>query len=145
MRIEQALEIISDLVFRPGWTITATPAYPLEGGNWQAGAWDKITVTCTIDTVDTNREYAPGYAKPKTITDVQEIDVSRLDEDGLIYVLISKVFADTHQHEDREFLRRRSQGYDAPVHPHKVVGNLRWDIAERHAVQDELADIVAGR
>jgi hypothetical protein len=145
MRIEQALKIINDLVFRPGWTLTAVPSYPITGADFQAGAWDKIIVTCTIDTVDTNRECAPGYTKPKTITDVQEIDVSRMDEDALMYHLVNTIFADTHKHEDREFLRQASTGYDAPFHPHKVLGMLRWDLAERQAVTNELAEIISGR
>jgi hypothetical protein len=117
MKIGEAIEIInSDLVFRPDWKITARPSY----GN-------KIEITYVIDTVDTN--YPPDYLAPKTIGDEFEIDVSGLDEDGLLLVLLRR-FAGTHEHEDREFLRRRSEGLNATFHPHHIDGEMRWLMAQ---------------
>jgi hypothetical protein len=128
MRVTEAIAIIEDLVFRPGWTLEARPAYVLDGDGFRVSrSWNKIEVSVTIETVDTNQQYAAGgYRKPKTILDEFEVDVSLLDRDGLEYELL-KGFAATHSHEDREFLRSRSNGYEARFHPHRTEGNRRWD------------------
>ena len=116
MTTSEAIEIINDLIFRPGWRITARPA-----------GWNKIGITYVIDTVDTN--YPPDYLVPRMVGDEFEVDVSQLDADGLLLALLQR-FADTHKHEDREFLRRRSEGLNAPFHPHHIDGEMRWYAAQ---------------
>jgi hypothetical protein len=133
MRIEQAVAFVNDLVFRPGWKISARPSYPMRGGDWQAGAWDRIMVTLRVETVDTNQEHAPEYRKAKIIEHDFEVIIPQLDEDDLLYEVLRGI-ADLNDHEDREFLRQRSKDYYAPLHPHKMDGQLRLMSAKvRHA------------
>lgn len=139
MMVSEAIAAVEDLVFRPGWRLKARPAYVTDGEGFRVSrSWNKIEVMITIETVDTNRQYAAGgYRKPKTVLDEIEIDVSRLDRDGLEYALL-KGFAALHSHEDREFLRRKSEDYAATFHPHRDDGERRWEAVQR---DDQLAYI----
>ena len=123
MRTADAIRMINHLAFRPGWRFQAMPGY-------HAGT---IDVDCTIDTVDTNREYAPYYRQRKILGDYYEIkDVEQLDADDILFELLRQI-EETHQHEDREFLRRGDRDWEAPFHPHRGEGKLAWRAAEDHA------------
>jgi hypothetical protein len=125
MEVSNALRIANQLIFWPGWRIRA------EAAGWMGGT--TITVITDIDTIDTNREYAPLYRKPRTIHDEFDVDVADLDEDGLLYAILEN-YKGIHEHEDREALRRGDRALEAPFHPHRPEGQLRWARQERSAL-----------
>jgi hypothetical protein len=118
MQMTEALSIVNNLIFRPEWKFRAA-----------AAGYGRIYVEAVIRTVDTN--CPPDYRVSKTIDPGAEIDIERLDEDGLIYAIKTRVIEPVNDHEDREFLRRGDlPGYEAPFHPHHPEGELRWAIQQ---------------
>jgi hypothetical protein len=115
MHTSEACSIVNNLVFRPGWKWSAEPA-----GD------GVVSVTVDIRTEDTN--YPPDYRVPiDTGQHDIEIDVSKMDADGLLFEIKTKIIEFINDHEDREFLRRGDiPGYPAPFHPHHLEGEARW-------------------
>jgi hypothetical protein len=126
MRAEEAIRHVNDLVFWPEWTILARPVMAPWGRDP-----DEIEITLGTRTVDTDREYArEGYRKPRYIETPVKLDVRDLDPDDVDRFIL-ECAAKIHEHEDREALRRRSEDFDAPFHPHRVEGMMRWESARR--------------
>lgn len=118
MDAQEAIEIVSQMTYMPGWTLRAEPAW-LETDR-------ELWVTVTYDAPDSRVEYAPAY--PYTIRPMTGFyvepdaartvdDIARQVADGLMGI---------HEHEMREFLRIRSEGYRAPFHPHQEAGRRAW-------------------
>jgi hypothetical protein len=132
MDVEHAVEVVKDLVFRPGWTLDAV---------YLSG--DRVLVTTTVETVDTDREFAPGgYRQPKIVTPDVIVRVAEMAEDDDLIYAILRSYRDFHEHEDREFMRRRSQEYDAPFHPHRDEGDRRWETAQVWVMFKKLAGAI---
>jgi hypothetical protein len=126
MNAEEAIRHVRDLVFWPEWTIEASPVSEPWGRSE-----DEIEITLGTRTVDTDREYArEGYWKPRYVETPVTVRVGDLDADGLDRFILGMV-AKLHEHEDREALRRRSEDFDAPFHPHRMDGIMRWEVADR--------------
>jgi len=116
---QEAIEIISQMTYMPGWKLRAEPA-------WSATDRE-LWVTVTYDTPDSSVAYAPTY--PMILHGIGsgfyvEPDVARTADD------IARQVADglmgIHEHEMREFLRIRSEDYRAPFHPHQEAGRRAW-------------------
>jgi hypothetical protein len=121
MQASEALMIINNLIFRPGW-------------KFMAGIQQKneISIEVVIATVDTNNP--PDYRIAKTISPpALFLDVTDLTDTDLMH-RIKKWIEAINDHEDREFLRRGDiPGYLAPFHPHHLDSDFRWAISEEMA------------
>lgn len=117
MNSSTAVEYVRNLVFKPGWRVTAESYGP-----------GHVYLTMYIDTVDTSYPDPDGVCR-KTITLVRErrVETGNLDLEGLCYQVIS-LGVQTDVHEDREFLKVRQPdgSWHAPLHPHTREGNRAW-------------------
>lgn len=124
MRQSEAVAIIRDLVFMPGWTFEASvmserecdlAGVPFEGG--------PVRLTHVIQTLNSNREDArQGYPEEITIAPSGVIPAEALDtRDEVIGVVLASAL-DVFQHEAREFLRDTGRDFCAPFHPHRPEG-----------------------
>ncbi len=118
MRASEAVEIVRNSVFKPGWRMHAA--------NYSQ---DLILFTFYIDTVDTSYPDADGVCR-KHITLVRDdlFNVSAMRTAGDLFARILKLSAETDVHEDREFLKHRQPdgSWHAPLHPHTREGQHSW-------------------
>jgi hypothetical protein len=125
MECSTACNIINDqLVFRPGWTITAMECWErFEGA---------ITVKVEYPAFNTDRDQVMGdnAANPYPEAFVAHASFHLLvhemeDIVTLFKAIIRNITLEIHCHEDREYLRVKSTGW-APLHPHHIDGMRRW-------------------
>lgn len=111
-----ACKVIEDFVYKPGWTFEAEP-HPIEEGC--------ALVKATYYTWLSNRPLAPSYRERDYLLSYHSVPCTGTEED-VEDALFEKVVARVEIHEAREFFRRRSQDYRAPLHPHTDDGKERW-------------------
>ena len=138
MTPEQAVSTIRDMIFRPGWKLSAT-------------VLDSTTINVRADiyTVDTSYPSADGVFRVRKDLDMDaDIDVSELNLAGLCHAILIELVEPFDRHENREFLQVRlpvSGQFRAPLHPHTDDGREAWGnrAAERaeRAIITELAGI----
>lgn len=117
---ESAVELINNLIYKPGWTFTATEHDKRFEG----------TILLRIDypARNSNRDQAEaGYPEViNTYATFPMVVQDCTDED--LYFKVLKIIEKIEMHEAREFLRVNPTHW-APFHPHRVDGMRRW--AER--------------
>jgi hypothetical protein len=118
MTPEHAVTVLANTIFRPGWTLSAETA-----------GRHHVSVVATVRTQNTS--YADRYGQftmPITIEPpAVRIDVSALDETGLLHAVYSQLIHMIEEHESREFLQvRTARGWYAPLHPHTDEGERAW-------------------
>jgi hypothetical protein len=135
MTPEYAVGLINGSLFRPGWTLKAI-VYTTKS----------VYVYARIQTVDTS--YPPSdrtgtWPVEMTMDPDVIIDVSKLDEAGLAYAILTKLVAQIDSHENREFLQFRSATNEwyAPLHPHTADGQLDWTHCEMRSLTAAFAGI----
>lgn len=123
MEVQSAVELVNQVIYKPGWNFEAEPHTPRFEGT--------ISVCITYPAADSGSNsfpeawrdgflhLVPGGAKAR-----HPIVVSDVDDVGLYKRLID-VILDIEEHEAREFLRILPTGW-APFHPHRVDGMRRW-------------------
>lgn len=116
MENASAVELISNLIFMPGWTITASDHSSRFEGT--------ITVRVDYPARNSNRDQAPDYPEEIATYAVFPMIVADCSDEDLYYKMI-KVLAEIFEHETREFLRVPGTHW-APFHPHRVDGMKRW-------------------
>jgi hypothetical protein len=118
MRASEAVEIVRNSVFKPGWRMEA-----------ESYGQELLMFTFYIDTVDTSYPDADGVCR-KHVTLIRDdmIDVSQLRTAGDLFLRILGLAAETDVHENREFLKiRQADGsWKAPLHPHTAEGERAW-------------------
>jgi hypothetical protein len=136
MRVDTAVELVNDLVFRPGWTITAEDYSHRHEGT--------ICVSFVYETRNFVREEAPDYktvvTAPNTIR--YQIVVGDMSTPEELYFALLKRIERINSHEDREALRDRRTKW-APFYPHKIDGQKRWAALNGSNVEDDLVFGVA--
>jgi hypothetical protein len=117
MLVNSAVELVNQLIFLPGWTITAT-----DHSNRFEGT---ILVRVDYPARNSNRDQAPdGY--PQEIRTYATFPLVVADcDDADVYGAIVEALAEIELHEIREFLRVSPTNW-APFHPHRVDGMRRW-------------------
>lgn len=136
MLIQTALDLVGQLIYRPGWEFTATDHSSRFEGS--------ICVRVDYPAQETSRTMAlKGYPESYGLNNrpyaLFPIVVRDLDNIGL-YAAILQAIAQIDIHEAREYLRIHPTGW-APFHPHQIDGMRRW--AERHNA-DVIADLQFG-
>ncbi|MFH8698766.1 hypothetical protein DMH25_46215 [Streptomyces sp. WAC 01325] len=117
MEAASAVELLKQLVYKPGWTIDAEDhTHRFEG---------TVKVRFTFPAHRSERNFAPeGY--PEKITTYAEFPIVVADCDDVeLYRRVLVKIMEVELHEAREFLRVPPT-YWAPFHPHRVDGMKRW-------------------
>lgn len=125
MRVETAIALINDVIYRPGWEISATDArHRFENA---------VRVEIHYPAEETSRERALDPAGPYREENRPRaafyLMVGDCDDISLYRRLLDR-FLEIEQHEAREYLRVRPSGW-APFHPHQADGMARWGDPER--------------
>lgn len=118
MNTDSALGLINQIIYRPGWVITAEDfTHRFEG---------TITVKIEYPSQSTDRvEAAGGYATPIVAHATFSLVVGDLNDDTALYrSVLTKILA-IEAHEAREFFRVEPTSW-APFHPHRIDGMKRW-------------------
>jgi hypothetical protein len=118
MNIETAICLINGLVYKPGWTFTATD----HTGRFEG----TVKVRVEYPAQNSDRADAPdGY--PNAIVTYAEfpIVVGDCDSDKKLYRKLLNQLMKIEEHEAREFLRTKGT-YWAPFHPHQINGMKSW-------------------
>jgi hypothetical protein len=119
MDIGEAIALVDDLIYKPGWTLSAH-----DHSNRFEGA---ILVHLDYETINTNRAKArEGY--PEMIKTYAEFPIIVADcPDQLTLIRrIADNLLDVEEHEMREALRVRSRDFWSPLHPHRLDGMRAW-------------------
>ena len=125
MTPDQAISVIHNMRFRPGWSFKAEVNWLCDEG--------EIYVEAKVASYDTSYRTADGaLTRPMTMDPEAIIKVTDLNEAGLFNALIAQLVRPFDDHEDREFMVSPRPGgrWYAPLHPHTPEGNAAWD--ERH-------------
>ncbi|MGW7514154.1 hypothetical protein ACWGJ2_00980 [Streptomyces sp. NPDC054796] len=134
METASAIELIQDVIYKPGWSFTAR--------DHTQRFEDTVVVRVDYPARNSNRDQAKaGY--PQTITTYAEFPLvvkNFTNED--LYASLLKTIISIEEHEAREFLRVLPTDW-APFHPHRVDGMRRW-AARNGEGGDVLADLQFG-
>lgn len=116
MNVESAVQLINQLVYKPGWKISAT-----DHTNRFEGA---VQVRIDYPAHASEREEAPNYARE--IQTYAEFPMIVVDcNDASLYRRVINAIVEIETHEAREFLRVVPTMW-APFHPHRIDGMRRW-------------------
>lgn len=124
MRPDDAAHFIRHLATRPGYALNAEVV--------RIGYRDLVNVTLTIDTVDSDEQYAPEYKHQKRTGDDTYLSSEGKSEETIMAEVLMWIMAG-ELHEWREFMRYQSPStgrWIAPFHPHRPEGQLNWNRAE---------------
>lgn len=118
MKAKEAVDLIRQVHFRPGWTIKASVVLP---------GLPYVTVTAHVETVNSDRENAlRGYPEQIMIAPDCILDAMAYGTEDELYGALLSWLISLETHECREFFRVGPQ-MDAPFHPHRLDGVQRWD------------------
>lgn len=129
MNVESAVRLVNQLVYKPGWLITATDhSMRFEG---------TICVRFEYPAIETGRGNAElGYPEDvRPYANFPMIVADCTDED-LYYRILCKI-REIEIHEARETLRVQPT-YWAPFHPHQIDGMRRWAERTGGSIEDDL-------
>lgn len=117
MKIPTAIDLVTALTYKPGWSITAT-----DHTNRYEGT---IVVRIDYPARNSDRDQAPAY--PQEISTYASFPVIVEDCGGpdVLYRRILEAIVKIEEHEAREFLRVSPTRW-APFHPHTIDGMRRW-------------------
>lgn len=113
---ETAIELVSQIVYRPGWTFEASDYT----NRFEAA----ICVKVTYPAPETARSNWPAYEKRIVARASFPLQVANCDTTDL-YRKIMDMLIVIEVHEAREIFRIQPTGW-APFHPHKLDGMERW-------------------
>ncbi|GAA1895116.1 hypothetical protein [Streptantibioticus ferralitis] len=119
MEVGTAITLVNGLIYKPGWTFTATDHTSRFEGT--------IKVRVEYPARNSNRDQAAdGY--PEEITTYAEFPllVGDCPDDLRLYQRILAAIAQIEIHEAREFLRVPPTSW-APFHPHRIDGMKNWN------------------
>lgn len=116
MKVETAIDLVNQIVYRPGWKFTATDHTSRFEGS--------ICVRIDYPAQDTGRENAPDYEKQIETYARFPLVVRDLDDIGLWHAICDKI-TEIDAHEMREYFRVSPTMW-APFHPHNIDGMQRW-------------------
>lgn len=117
MEISSALELVNNLVYKPGWKFTAE-----DHSNRFEGT---IRVRVDYPALNSNREKAAeGYPEEINTYATFPLIVADCGDESLYFRIIEAIVM-IEKHEAREFLRVAPTMW-APFHPHRIDGMRRW-------------------
>ncbi len=120
MRVDSAVLLVNNLIYKPGWTLTAT--------DYTHRFESTICVKVEYPAPNSDRDNAKrGYEDDVLPTARAGFPIVVADcDDASLYRKIIDVILEIEAHEAREFLRVMPT-YWAPFHPHNVDGMRRWN------------------
>lgn len=120
MDVSRAIELISDVTYKPEWHWTVVPhTHRFK---------DTVLVTMFYNVRDTAYEKAPEYADFIQVFSSWPIMVWAMNEEQL-YAELFRIIMKIELHESREFFSVRTSDGDyskKPYHPHRVNGMMGY-------------------
>lgn len=137
MRIDTAIRILSDMIYKPGWIFEVTDHESRFEGT--------VNVKITYPAMDSGEQNAPEYTVPvpggaRASFPIIVGDLADHDTETLFTRLVH-VIMKIEEHEAREFLRVWPSKL-APLHPHTIDGMRAWH-RQGHRQDMALADLGA--
>lgn len=131
MRVETAIALIDQLIYKPEWTFTAT-----DHSNRFEGT---VRVRVDYPARNSNRDQA-GDGYPEEIMTYAEFPVLVADcpSDVTLYRRVLDALVKIETHEAREFLRVPGTHW-APFHPHRIDGMKAWHATQGAEILPDLA------
>ncbi|MEO3852602.1 hypothetical protein ABGB09_34135 [Streptomyces sp. B8F3] len=131
MLIETAITLVQGLIYKPGWTFTAT-----DHSNRFEGT---IKVRVDYPARNSNRDQAEhGYPQQINTRAEFAIMVADVESDVVLYRRIIDAILKIEEHETREFLRVPGTHW-GPFHPHRIGGMKAWRDTQGQEYLPELA------
>lgn len=134
MKTSEVIATLSSLSYKPGWTFEAERldldtldllAF-LQMGDKAEDCDVRFKVTSR--TVDTDRDCAErGYDTPKVLEWDEPMRSSDFKTQGELLASVFGWLMAIELHESREFFRVKSDGLNAPFHPHRPEGIAAWE------------------
>lgn len=119
MRVESAIELVRQLIYKPGWDFTAEDA--------RNRFENAIRVRVEYPAHETAREDAlQGYPHVNRPYASFFVLVGEDCDDITLYRRVMKTVLCIEEHEAREYFRVQPTGW-APFHPHQIDGMKRWN------------------
>lgn len=118
MEVCTAVALINNLVYKPGWEISA------ESHEKRFQGCIKVKLVCP--TFQSERNDAPEYGTPVNAPAQFALIVDNMTTDEELYREVIKIIMKFEEHEAREFLRIKPTMW-APFHPHRADGMTRWN------------------
>lgn len=112
-----AIELVSQIIFRPGWKF--------EASDYTNRFESAICVRVTYPAPESSRHNFPDYPEQIEAHASFPIQVAECDAAALYRKILEHVIAVIDVHEARELFRIAPTGW-APFHPHQVDGMTRW-------------------
>jgi hypothetical protein len=130
MNVSSAVELINNsLVYKPGWTFTATD----HTNRFE----DTVVVRVDYPARNSNRDQAEGGYTEEIMTYASfPLVVRDCTDEDLIFQILTAI-GKIEMHEAREFLRLTPTAW-APFHPHRVDGMRRWSERTGDRLVDDL-------
>lgn len=121
MEIPSALELVRNVIYRPGWEFTAE--------DHSARFEGTITVKISYPSRNANRDQAAiGYPQEIQPNATFPLIVADCDAESLYRKILAAILK-IEEHEAREFFRVNPTCW-APFHPHRLDGMRRWGAVE---------------
>jgi hypothetical protein len=115
MNAADAAELINSVVYKPEWTIQATP--------WIERHQDAVKIHFEYPAF--NSSEPPEFPTKITARADFAILAGECPDPNTLLAKLAGILMMIEEHEMREFLRVGS-AYDAPFHPHRTEGIDRW-------------------
>lgn len=121
MEIRQAIQLIEDLEYKPGWVFEGWPLESMEGA---------VSFRVKFPAPNSDTRYAPEYKQMVLfgVENIFHLIVADCDTEDMQDLLLDCVLR-CEMHEVREFLgfRRPLTELVKPYHPHTQQGLRRWE------------------
>lgn len=135
MRIETAMRLLGEVIYKPGWTFEVTDHTKRFEGT--------VSVKITYPAMDSGEDFAPEYTTPveggaRAAFPIVVGDLADHDTETL-YTRLVKAIMEIEEHEAREFLRVWPSKI-APLHPHSIDGMRAWH-RQQHRRDGAFADL----
>jgi hypothetical protein len=120
MRVDTAIRLINNLIYKPGWSFTAT--------DHTKRFENTINLHVEYPALNSDRDNAErGYADTVDPFARANFPIVLGDSctDEVLYRRVIDIIMEIELHEAREFLRVQPT-YWAPFHPHNIEGMRRW-------------------
>lgn len=128
MEVESAVRLLNEVVYKPGWSITAE--------DFSKRFEDAVAVHFEYPARQSERpDSFDGYPNAIMARASFVVMASECGEDCDLYRKLLRLITRIEEHEAREFLRVKPTNW-APFHPHRADGMKRWG--------DEYGDLTFG-
>lgn len=119
MDVNEALNLLEEVIYKPDWTVTAT--------DHTSRFQDSVCIRVDYKAFNTNRALArKGYPEIIDTYATFPLIVGDIVGEDELWMQGLKVLLAIETHESREFFRIKREDFRAPFHPHRIEGMNKW-------------------